>query len=83
MLSREFFQRHRRVSAYWKQGFAHGILGRPLRHPKAVGEVGYRKSNREYNFGFGAGEQERKALERRFKHWSNGVKGEILHGDEQ
>ena len=56
-------------SKYWKCGFAHGCLGRGLDHPKRVGSLGYRRANREYNFGFGAGEQNRGKLERLLKKW--------------
>ena len=56
-------------SKYWKRGFAHGCLGRELNHPKLVGSPCYRRANREYNFGFGAGEQNRGKLERLLKKW--------------
>jgi hypothetical protein len=64
-----FFARHRKCSPYWKRGFAHGVLGRGIEHPKRVGETGYRKANREYNFGYNDGMLERQHLERRFRSW--------------
>ena len=46
----------------WLQGFLDGLLREGEHFPAHPGEPGHRKKNRDYNFGFGAGQREKFAI---------------------